>query len=162
MKNKIKTTIISIILVLVVVFALREAYVGIYFSGNNGRSFGKEKTEAFLPASPSDYSKARDIMAEADKAFSDINGNSDYGMLDRYCIDNEKVETEKHSIQLITANFDENRGYMWVLYYQIGYNGSGEIEYGSGSDSIFGKILSRWELEKIDDKWTVVNITEHP
>ena len=51
---------------------------------------------------------------------------------------------------------------MWVLYYHIGYNSSGEIEYGSGSNSIFDKILSRWELEKIDDKWTVVDITEQP
>ena len=162
MKSKVIKIIIILLAIIAVAFALREMYVGIYVAGQNGRSFDKEIAELFLPASPSSYSKAQDILLIADKAFSDINGRSDYGMLGRYSIDNEKVKTEDHSIQLLTARFNENIGYMWVLYYHIGYNSSGEIEYGSGSNSIFDKILSRWELEKIDDKWTVVDITEQP
>ncbi len=163
MKNHIKKIVLAILIVIISLIALREAYVGIYFLKDTGDVFGAEKAELFLPSSPASYFKAQDILDIANKAFSDINSNDgEYGKLERYSINNEGVTSEDHSIKLISAHFGENSGYMWVVYYQTGFDSNGQQIYGNGSNSLFGKNVSRWELAKVNEQWVVSEIKEQP
>ncbi|MBQ7800294.1 MAG: hypothetical protein IJ370_07350, partial [Oscillospiraceae bacterium] len=80
-----------------------------------------------------------------------------YGKLARYCVLNySDAVSEEHDLSLLTANFKDDGGYMWVAYTQGAYDENGKTVLYSGCGP------TRWELEKKDGEWTVVGIIEHP
>lgn len=128
--------------------------------------FKDEYIQIIYPTSIKDYTTAKAILAEADEAFSTITdyetAEETFGDLWRYCITNEGSVSEYHEIKLVSASFDDKYGYIWIEFVQYGYDKNGEITYGAGSTITNQYILSKWNLEKINDKWVVTDIIEHP
>ncbi len=62
------------------------------------------------------------------------------------------------TLNLITAKIDGDEGYMWVEYCIDSYDSKGELCYSSGTEE--EKILSYWEIRRIDRNWEVVRIIE--
>ena len=79
-----------------------------------------------------------------------------YGELERYSIpefvDYEYVDT-KISRLLVLHNF--KKGVVWVKYSYIAYNNKIEV---AGSTNI----ISKWYIEKKDNRWIVTKIFEAP
>lgn len=171
MKKKIKT-VGRVLLIVVVVFAalaiFRVARIQTYFLGLHTEFFDGKHTEAYLPPTPSDYFTAQKVLKTADEAFGVIENSDDYqqlksdmekkyGKLARYCVLNySDAVSEEHDLSLLTANFKDDGGYMWVAYTQGAYDENGKTVLYSGCGP------TRWELEKKDGEWTVVGIIEHP
>ena len=177
MKRKIKTIGRILLIVVLIFFTLavfRFAHIQMCFSGLHLEFYDGKHTEAYMPPLPSDYFTAQNVLKTADEAFSIIQYESDeqklrselekkYGKLAYYCVmHQEDAVSEKHKINLLTANFKDDSGYMWVMYYHTAYDENGKVTYGSGGEDMYSRIPARWELEKRDGEWTVVGIIEHP
>ena len=64
---------------------------------------------------------------------------------------------EKHSLELWSAHFDSDSGYMWVYYSAATYDANGNPISQSAD------IPSLWTVEKNETgEWVVVGIKEHP
>jgi len=159
MKKKIFVLSIIVLIFLVCIFGR-----GIYFYGKyiipDKNYFGSNYKEILYPMSFQDKKQANEIMKKIDEAFSFI-GNEDeadssYGELSRYCITDEDAVKENHTLQLITADFDKEIGYLWFVYNQEALDSNNQTVRGSLD------ILVRATLEKTDYSWDVVNTKEHP
>ncbi len=114
---------------------------------------------------PWDRSEAKEVMDLAHEAFKDCKhtreeNSEKYGKLSRYVHSIESypdVEYVKYSLELWSAHFGKNEGYLWVYYTHDGYNGKNEHVCGSS------KVPSLWKAEKNENgKWAVTDIKEHP
>lgn len=113
--------------------------------------------------SPSDRKKAKEILNQAEMAFSDIShtyeeNQETYGLLGRYAFTKDYNATfEKHMIKLLSAHLGKDKGYLWIEYDQQAYGEDAEVVSGSSD------IQSLWTVEKDENgKWVVTNIKEHP
>lgn len=112
---------------------------------------------------PSDRSIGKEVLAKADAAFSDISHSQEenketHGVLSRYATSSERgAADEKHSLELWSAHFDSDSGYMWVYYSAATYDANGNPISQSAD------IPSLWTVEKNETgEWVVVGIKEHP
>ena len=159
MKNKAIKIIIITISVLLFIGCLRAVmlYVGNYIP--NRDYFGDKYNQIIYPTSISDYITAKEIIKEADNALSTITNDENaeqlYGELGYLCVTDNEAVTEEHKLKFIAADFSRDKGYIWVKYSSEAYDKDGEVTYGSWD------ILSRWELEKKDNKWVVISTKEH-
>lgn len=137
---------------------------GIYFYGAysipNKNYFGSQYKEILHIMSFQDKKQANKIMEIVDGAFSFI-GNKEsadggFGELSRYCITEEDAVIEEHDLKLITADFDNNKGYLWFVYNQEALDSNNQTTMGSWD------ILVRATLEKTNQGWIVVDIKERP
>ncbi|MGN1089075.1 MAG: hypothetical protein ACI4Q6_01635 [Huintestinicola sp.] len=100
------------------------------------------------------------ILDQIENAFSYIGESNDckkkFGALSRYCLSLSDVVSETHDIQFITAKTEGNYGYIWIRYSQEGFNKNNQRVVGSWD------VLSRIEIEKIDDVWMAIEVNEHP
>ena len=164
-----KAIIISLLIVLILSFAVlfRVIYVQFCFLGLHMETYGGIHHEAYFPPTPSDRACANGVLKDAEKAFSVVKYckndaekaelKAKYGRLSRYCITHkDDAVSQEHDIDLLAAKISEDSGYMWIMYYQIAFDKDGNISYGSGSKS--DKCPARWELEKQNGKWIVVDI----
>ena len=137
---------------------------GIYFYGKyavpNQAYFGSQYREVLHIMSFQDKRQANEIMAIVDKAFCFVgnkeDADSNYGQLSRYCVTDEEPVKEEHDLKLITADFDNNKGYLWFVYNQEALDSNNQTTMGSWD------ILVRATLEKTNQGWIVVDTKEHP
>lgn len=85
---------------------------------------------------------------------NDINNQDSVGALVRYYYFNLEVKKAVADIKLITTNQNGNTGYIWVEYSTKYYDLNETLIYGAE------KVISRWDIEKENDVWKVVNIDE--
>lgn len=162
-KKLIKIILITILSIIVIGYVIRSTLIYNAFKYPNKDFFDKQYWEIIHITSGNDYVIANEILDDADNAFSAITtekyAEAKYGKLSRYSIKTDyhkNATSEEHDIDLVTANFKEDTGYMWVVYTHVAYDQNNKLTYGSWD------ILARWELEKIDGIWTVIDTKEHP
>ena len=165
-KAKIFKIALIAISVLIVGYALRSAVIYFSYIVPDKDYFQNQYVQVIYPTGIFDYISAKEVIEEADTAFSTITyretAKDKFGELGKYCVTDDAA-SEEHSIKLISANLGKDKGYIWVTYYQTAYDANETVTFGSGSDEfIGGRILTRWEVEKINDEWVVVSIKEHP
>lgn len=124
---------------------------------------GQEISMLLYIGSREERRTAQAVLAQAERAFSDIGLSSDeeavktYGQLGRYCITDDRVSAETHRLDLWSARFQGRTGYMWVYYSREGFDETGKRVTGSW------KIPTLWRLGKNwDGDWVVMDIREHP
>lgn len=124
---------------------------------------GQEISMLLYIGSREERCTAQAVLAQAERAFSDIGQSSyeeavkTYGQLGRYCITDDRVSAETHRLDLWSARFEGRTGYMWVYYSREGFDETGERVTGSR------KIPTLWRLGKNwDGNWVVMDIREHP
>lgn len=122
-----------------------------------------EITQLAYIGSAEDRAIAKQVLAKAEKAFSDITTpyeekEEKYGKLSRYATSaGYGAVSESHSLELWSVDFHLTDGTMWVYYSQEAYDENGETICGSW------RIPSLWYLEKNEaGEWEVVAIKEHP
>lgn len=98
-------------------------------------------------------SQAKEIMQFIGTE-NDINNQDSVGALVRYYYFNLEVKKAVADIKLITTNQNGNTGYIWVEYSTKYYDLNETLIYGAE------KVISRWDIEKENDVWKVVNIDE--
>ena len=158
---KKKYTVITIILLMIILlfFDKRINYYCHYDIPNNDY-FGEQYREILYPMSVSDKKQADKIMKKTDDAFSYIGKKEDavriYGKLSRYCITKENAVKERHDLKLITADFDETEGYLWIAYNQEAFDKNSQIIIGAVD------VLARVTVKKKEQEWVVTEINEHP
>ena len=161
MKKKfIRISIIAGILLLICIFGRGIYFYGKYYVPNES-FFGSQYKEILHMMSFQDKKQANEIMEIVDDAFSFVGNNTDaknkFEVLSRYCISEDyDAVSEEHSLKLITAKFNETQGYLWFVYDQAAFAGTGKKAMGSWD------ILVRATLEKSDKGWKVVSAREHP
>lgn len=162
MKKRIITILFACILLAFGIFGIRTLMLHAQYKFPNQAYFGENYKEIFYPTSPSDWKIANALMKDIDNAFSFV-GSADaakekYGVLSRYSIDCEENEklTEEHKLKFITADFEDNAGYIWIEYSQKAYEDNGDLERGSQG------ILVRMTAEKKNDNWVITGCREHP
>ena len=96
-------------------------------------------------------SQAKEIMQFIGTE-NDINNQDSVGALVRYYY--LEVKKAVADIKLITTNQNGNTGYIWVEYSTKYYDLNETLIYGAE------KVISRWDIEKENDVWKVVNIDE--
>lgn len=113
--------------------------------------------------SPEDRVIAKEVLAEAEKAFQDLTTpyeerKEKHGVLGRYATpEGHGAVSESHSIELWSAHFDSAYGTMWVYYSLEAYDENGKTVRGSW------RIPALWYLEKNEaGEWEIVAIKEHP
>ena len=137
---------------------------GIYFYGKysvpNEKYFGSQYKEILHTMSFQDKKQANEIMEIVDDAFSFIGNNenaeSEFGELSRYCITEEDAVTENHKLKLVTANFENDKGYLWFVYSNEALDKNNKIISASGG------ILVRSVVEKTNQGWKIIDTKEHP
>ena len=98
-------------------------------------------------------SQAKEIMQFIGTE-NDINNQDSVGALVRYYYFNLEVKKAVADIKLITTNQNGNTGYIWVEYSTKYYDLNETLIYGAE------RVISRWDIEKENDVWKVVNIDE--
>ena len=163
MKKKIIViVIIALVLVMLAITGMfsRGGYFYVEYSVSNESYFGNEYKEVLHTMSPLDKSRALTIMQTINEAFSFIGtkdvADSKFGALSRYCLTDEGVVKGKHKLKLITADFDDNKGCLWFVYSQEGFDNGNKTIRGSKD------ILVRAKLEKRNNEWIIVSTNEHP
>lgn len=160
MKKKAIRIIIIIICALLFIGCLRATILYVVNYIPNKDYFDNEYKQIIYPTSISDYITAKEILREADNALSTITNDEtaekDFGELGYLCVTDDEAVTEKHKLKFIAANFSRDSGYIWVKYSSEAYDKDGKVTFGSWD------ILSRWEIEKKDNKWVVASRKEHP
>jgi hypothetical protein len=160
LKKKVVRITIIIVCIILLILGLRTAilYFGNYIPHKD--CFGDEYKQIIYPTSISDYITAKEILKEADKALSTITNNEtakkDFGKLGYLCVTDNEAVKETHKLNFVAANLSNDSGYIWVKYSTEAYDKDGEVTFGTWD------VLSRWELEKTDNKWVVTSIKEHP
>lgn len=124
-----------------------------------------EVAALFTRGSREDRRTAQPIMALAEEAFSSIGLTENeakcaYGKLSRYTYNQDiyaDVVAERHTLELLSADFEYSEGLIWVCYTQEGLDRNGERTSGSF------QVESLWKLcKKEDGTWYVYDIKEHP
>ena len=160
MKKKIIRIMIIVIFSLLFVGLIRAAHIYIGNLPGNKALFEDEYEQIIYPTSISDYLIAKEVLKEAERALSTITDRETaqemFGTLGYLCVTDSEAVTEKYALDFIAAKFSDDTGYIWVQYSSAAYDKQDECTYGSWD------ILSRWELEKVEDKWVVTSIKEHP
>lgn len=160
MKKKIIRIMIIVIVSLLLIGLIRATCVYIGNLPGNKAFFEDEYAQIIYPTSMSDYLIAKAVLKEAEEAFSTITDDETayeaFGKLGSFCITDSDAVREMHNLDFIAANFSNDSGYIWVKYSSEAYDKDGEVTFGTWD------ILSRWELEKVEDKWVVTSIKEHP
>lgn len=114
--------------------------------------FGKETyAELQMGVSFSDRKAVQPVLDFADEAFSFIVATDEdkkeaeekFGKLHIYCLTHDDVVSEAHAIDFLSAKTDGNNGYLWVQYFQEGYDKNGDRTCGAWG------IKSRWTIEKL-------------
>jgi hypothetical protein len=114
------------------------------------------------PSTEEDRALVAPVLATAFKVFTYVGKKADadpnVGALSQYYHDSDAspLKTYTCDLQLITARVVNNRGFLWVVYTDTQYDQDGKLVGGSSD------ILSYWEIEKKEDRWQVIDITEHP
>lgn len=131
-----------------------------------GDYYSREQiAQALYIGSASDRSQAMAVLRLADKAFSDVShtraeNEKEYGLLARYATDIESYRDaayNEHSLELWSAHFDSDEGWIWVYYSSQTFNHDGSKACGSKD------IPSLWRVARDDSgEWVVVQIREHP
>ena len=121
--------------------------------------YGKETyAELQIECTAEDRAAIQPVLDFADEAFSYLGDGDKYelfGKLGLYSYNNYKdVVSENHGIDFLTAKLDGDSGYLWIEYFQEGYDETGELTTGSWS------IKSRWTLEKSNGEWVVTDVLE--
>lgn len=98
-------------------------------------------------------SQAKEIMQFIGTE-NDIKNQDSVGALVRYYYFNLEVKKAVADIKLITTNQNGNTGYIWVEYSTKYYDLNETLIYGAE------KVISRWDIEKENNVWKVVNIDE--
>ena len=137
---------------------------GIYFYGKyfvpNQEYFGSQYNEILNIISFQDKKQANKIMKTVDDAFSFIGNKEDaesrFGELSRYCVTEADFVIEEHDLKLVTADFDEDKGYLWFVYNQEAFDGNNQTTHGAKD------VLVRASVTKTDDGWLVVDTKEQP
>lgn len=103
------------------------------------------------------------ILLLADEAMSfcgtEQEADMRFGTLSTYCPVVEAYPTlyrEAHSLTLLKAKLEKDKGYMWVAYEKEGWNEQGETVYYSATSA------ARWTLYRVDNQWKVSEILEAP
>lgn len=170
MNKKAKKAIVAFLIVIGILASIvigRVVYVQFCFSGLHMETYGGIHNEAYFPPTLSDRAIANEVLKDAEKAFSvvkyckndteKVELKAKHGRLSRYCITHkDDAVSQEHDIDLLAAKIGDDSGYMWIMYYQTAFNKDGNLSYGSGTKS--DKCPARWELEKQDGKWVVVDI----
>ena len=160
MKKKVVKIALIAVGVLVLGLGMRPAVSYVANYSPNKHYFGDECKQVLYLTSISDYITAKECVKEADKALSTITNDETilkgFGELGYLCVTDEDAVSEKHKIKFVAADFSDNKGYIWVKYSSAAYDKNGEVAVGSRN------VLSRWELQKTGDKWTVTSIKECP
>lgn len=99
------------------------------------------------------------LLADEAMSFCGTEEEADmrFGTLSTYCPVVEAYPTmyrEVHTLVLLKAKLEEDRGYMWISYEQEGWNEQGERIYYSEVPAV------RWTLYRVDDEWKVSSILE--
>lgn len=124
-----------------------------------------EAAALFTIGSREDRRTAQPIMDLAEEAFSSIGmteaeARSTYGKLSRYVFAADvfdDVVAERHTLELLSAHFQDNQGLIWVYYSQEGLDRNGERITGSF------QVESLWKLCREEDgQWRIYDIKEHP
>lgn len=123
--------------------------------------YGKETyAELDIECTAEDRISVQPVLDFADEAFSYLGDGDSYelfGKLGLYSYNNYRgVVSEEHNIDFLTAKLDDDSGYLWIKYFQEGYDETGECTTGSW------ECKSRWSLEKSNGEWVVSDILEHP
>ena len=159
MKKRIIRAGVIVLCVLLGITALRAAWI---YVGNYScmKYYGKEYKQVIYPTSISDYITAQKVLKTADAALSTIttyeNAYNQFGELGYLCVTDDDAVSQRHRLRLIAGHFAQDEGYMWVKYTSVAYDVDGEVTTGSWN------ILTKWELEKQDDRWIVTDINEAP
>lgn len=113
--------------------------------------------------SAGDRREAEAVLELAEAAFRDCThtreeNHETYGLLARYATASSyNAASESHSLKLLSAHLDADKGYLWVYYSSEAFDEKGDTVHGSW------KIPSLWTVEKdAAGTWTVVKIKEHP
>ena len=160
MKKKVIAITTMFVCVVFILIAIRATtiYFGNYIP--NKDYFKEDYKQVIYLTSISDYLTAKEVLKEADDAFSTItdyeNADKLFGNLGRFCITDDDAVEETHKLKFIAADFSADKGYMWVKYSTQAFDINGDITYASWD------VLSQWELEKKDNNWVVTAIKEHP
>lgn len=120
--------------------------------------FGEKLSELQIECTAEDRFAVQPVLDLADEAFSYL-GDGDsrelFGKLGWYSYNNYSgVVSEKHIIDFLTAKLDGDSGYLWIKYFQTGYDETGESITGAWGVKV------RLSLEKTDGKWVVSDILE--
>lgn len=122
--------------------------------------FGEKLSELEIECTPEDRIAIQPVLDFADEAFSylgDVDSHELFGELGIYSYNNySDVISETHGIDFLTAKLNGDSGYLWIKYFQEGYDETGERTTGSW------ECKSRWSLEKINGEWVVTDVLEHP
>ena len=159
MKKRIIRAGVIVLCALLCVAVLRAAWI---YVGNYSckKHYGKEYKQVIYPTSISDYITAQKVLKTADEALSTIttyeNAYNQFGELGYLCVTDDDAVSQRHRLRLIAGHFAQDEGYMWVKYTSVAYDVDGEVTTGSWN------ILTKWEVEKQDDRWIVTNINEAP
>lgn len=130
-----------------------------------GNFFSDEEiAKALYIGSVYDRIEARSVLRLANEAFNDVQhtkaeNKEKYGLLAYYAIATDvydDVAFNKHSLKLLSAHLDKDRGWIWVYYSSEAFHYDGSLAYGSSGPSL-------WTVERDDNgEWVVVQIHEPP
>lgn len=168
MKRK-TISIIIFVLILAVILAIAFFIVGDYLQQKYDYQayqweedfYGKETyAELQIECTAEDRIAVQPVLDYADEVFSYLGDGDKYelfGKLGIYSYNNySDVVSETHGIDFLTAKLNGDSGYLWIKYFQEGYDETGECTTGSW------ECKSRWSLKKTDGEWVVSDILEHP
>lgn len=125
------------------------------------KHYGQEKVdemeiqctdEAQLKIANSLVGKAREILSYC--GTDDNVDTVDCDALKKYYFFSKDANKSDVSIELITTSQSGDSGYIWVKYSAEYYDEAGNLLMG------MAETYSRWDIEKVDDVWKVVNIDE--
>ena len=99
---------------------------------------------------------ANQLISAAKMIFELRTKGDNYGELSQYYYDNPDIVKTEIDIQLITTSQKDNTGVVWVQYSARYYNQQNNLIQGSS------EVISRWEIEKVNQKWIVTDIDDLP
>lgn len=143
----------------------RIAQIGSMQFGGYSYYSKEEVAMALYIGSASDRVCALSVLRQADKAFRDCKHTAAendelYGKLARYATASDRYENVafvNYSLELWSAHFDDDEGYLWVYY------SSKAVDFNGNTVCASSKIPALWKVEKDDNgEWVVVQIREHP
>ena len=76
------------------------------------------------------------------------------GALKKYFYFDENVKKAEATIELITTEQHDGKGYVWVKYSANYYDANNDLVMG------MGETYSRWDIEEKDGTWVVIAIDE--
>lgn len=153
---------------IILLFSVIIFFAGCVGSNNNTlitpeiiNHYGEEKAKELetICDDSSKISVANQLISKAKRIFelkSQNDNQEEYGALAEYKYSDPKAVKSTSEIKLLTTDQSLKTGYIWVEYSVLYYNQNDELL--SGSDSV----ISRWDIEKVDDDWMVVKTDDIP